>query len=169
MLYLKGWVHTSFILFFTSHIPITFIIDGQVIFPYTLPIFKQLRLWYTSTYKDTLMTEPYDLFLKSFVCCEVLFQVPFFIYAAWTLLKKKNSARFRLLTLVYGSHTTTTLIPILSSILCEDEGVTTMQEKCILFCFYIPYLIFPLWLIMIALHSDDMFGNGDENRKNKAE
>ena len=169
MLYLKGWVHTAFLLFFASHIPITFIMDAQVILPSTPQILSEMRLWYITTYKDTLMTEPYDLFLISFVYCEVFFQVPFFFYAVKTLLSKQNSTRFRLLSLIYGSHTVTTLVPILSSILFQenDEYNKNSLEKCILFCFYFPYLIFPLWLVIIALNSEDMFGSDDESRQNK--
>ena len=169
MLFLKGWTHTAFLLFFASHIPITFIMDAQVILPFTPQILSEMRLWYTTTYKDTLMTEPYDLFLKSFVYCEVFFQVPFFIYAVRTLLLKQSSTRFRLLSLIYGSHTVTTLVPILSSIIWQgdDEYNKNSLEKCILFCFYLPYLIFPLWLVIIALNSENMFSSDDERRQKK--
>ena len=40
------------------------------------------------------------------------------------------------------------LIPIFACILTDEE--TTLEEKSVLMSFYLPYFIFPLWLIMIA-------------------
>ena len=86
---LSGIVRLLFLGFFASHIPITFLIDGQALLsPAFYPKFARDALdWYTSTFQDHLMQRPHDLWFKSMVACELLFQVPFFIvavYALWT-------------------------------------------------------------------------------------
>ena len=118
------------------------------------------------------MTAPHPLFFKSFVSCELLFQLPFFMAAVYVLLqpnsseKKKHCGKgwFRTASLIYGSHTVTTLIPILATI-AYDASITSL-ERGVLFGFYLPYLIFPLWLVVIAALNENIFGD-DDNDDNK--
>lgn len=86
---LNGPTRLLFLVFFASHIPITFLIDCQVILPASIyPKFAREGLdWYTDTFNDHLMQGPHDIWFKSIVLCELLFQVPFFItsvYALWS-------------------------------------------------------------------------------------
>jgi len=128
-------------------------------------LFK-LKSWYALTFKDKLLTPPYDLFLQSFVTCELFFQLPFFIYAVYILLLNKeeniNQNLFKNCCLVYGSHTVTTLIPILASILFEKED-SNLDEKAILLGFYLPYLVFPLWLVIIVFQSEKVIYKTEKN------
>jgi len=156
---LTGIVRAAFLGFFASHIPITLIVDGQAVFPPSLvPQFaKDVLRWYSTTFNDRLMTPPYDnIFFTSFIWCELLFQLPFFVIATNVLCGKKvdGTGWFRSLCLIYGAHTCTTLIPILVSIANQSENTT--KEKIILVAFYLPYLIFPFWLTLICLFNKDI-------------
>ena len=65
--------------------------------------------------------------------------------------------------MIYGSSTSTTLIPIFASILTQRD--TTVAEKGVLLCFYLPYIIFPLWLVVIAVCEEDVFGKNLEKKR----
>uniref|UniRef100_A0A7S4N251 EXPERA domain-containing protein n=1 Tax=Odontella aurita TaxID=265563 RepID=A0A7S4N251_9STRA len=162
MRHLTGATRTAFLLFFASHIPITLLVDGQAFLPHSIypQAVLDVRQWYASTFKDALMAEPFEPWFKSFVACEIVLQLPFFVYAVRALLNPPTTAKgkglFRTLSLIYGSHTATTLIPILIATLADET--TTAREKAALFGFYLPYLIFPVWLVAIAVVSEDVFG-----------
>ena len=70
---------------------------------------------------------------------------------------------FRSLCIIYGSSTATTLIPILSSIISDED--TTIEEKGILLGFYLPYLIFPIWLVSIAVCEQNVFGSETKKKE----
>ena len=157
---LTGRTRIAFTLFFATHIPITLVIDGQVIFPKALvPKLCQKSLtYYYETFNDNLMRPPYNnIFFSSFVMCELLFQLPFFFVATYALLTRKISGDgwFRSACMIYGAHTTTTLVPILARIV--TDAATTGNQKIVLCFFYFPYFIFPLWLTLIAATSKDVF------------
>ena len=171
MFSLTGTTRKAFLAFFLSHIPITLIMDGQAALPSSLypMIFQDLAKFYSTTFKDNLMTPPHPLFLQSFVTCEILFQLPFFVIASYVLLNshKKDIAAsgsgwFRTACLIYGTHTATTLVPILSTIVFDES--LNVTEKSVLFCFYLPYLIFPVWLVIIAAVSENVFGDGNKSK-----
>jgi len=114
------------------------------------------------------MAPPYDnVFFSCFVVCELLFQLPFFVVATYALLTTKisGSGWFRSACMIYGAHTSTTLVPILASIVTGAE--TTLNQKAVLCSFYLPYLIFPLWLTFIAATSEDVF-HGEKREAVKA-
>mmetsp|Transcript_24604 Transcript_24604/g.51232 ORF Transcript_24604/g.51232 Transcript_24604/m.51232 type:complete len:118 (+) Transcript_24604:346-699(+) len=69
--------------------------------------------------------------------------------------KISGKGHFRSLCLIYGASTATTLIPILSCVAFDPD--TTFSEKGILLGFYLPYLIFPVWLVWIAFWNEDVF------------
>ena len=110
------------------------------------------------------MQHPVEPWFSSLVSIEVMFQLPFFFLAVYALLQQpispqnrriRGDGQFKTLCVVYGSSTATTLVPILQHILSDEE--TTLSEKGILLSFYLPYLIFPVWLVMIAICNEDMF------------
>jgi hypothetical protein len=98
------------------------------------------------------MTHPTEPWFTSLVSLEILFQLPFFMYAVNCLLQNKYGPCFRPLCIVYGSSTATTLVPILASIASDVDKTTS--EKGILFGFYLPYLIFPLWLTIVSVFDE---------------
>jgi len=101
------------------------------------------------------MTHP-DIqpWFSSLVAIEILFQLPFFVYAVSAMLKRRNINKN--LCIAYASSTATTLIPIFACILADEE--TSIEEKAVLLSFYLPYFIFPLWLIMIAASEQSALG-----------
>ena len=159
---LTGITRYAFIAFFASHIPATLIIDSQAVMPQgTHPqIFQDLLSWYTTQFNDDLMRAPFEIWFKAFVYIEVLFQLPFFFYALYGLMfpmKVDGRGLYRSLCLVYGGHTSTTLVPILACHVYNQD--TTLVEKIGLISIYLPYLIFPLWLVVICFFSDDVFND----------
>jgi hypothetical protein len=174
----QGGLRTAFLMFFISHIPITLLIDGQgcALRKWYPKILQDLVRWYAEIFGDVLMgNSPSDdlIWFSSVIYCELLFQLPFFFVAAKTLLSypshnktgsnkndeddvKNNTITsdesypnwFRLLCLIYGSHVTTTLIPILSTFIMSSD-MSTIQ-KSLTISVYSPYLIFPLLLMWFA-------------------
>lgn len=165
MRHLTGITRTAFIIFFVTHIPITLVIDAQVIFPKILvpKLCQKLLEYYYTTFSDNLMKPPYDnVFFSSLVLCELVFQLPFFFIATYALLTRNVSGDgwFRSACMIYGAHTTTTLVPILGSIV--SDTATDRSQKIILLSFYFPYFVFPLWLMLIAAVSKDIFNVEDK-------
>lgn len=157
---LTGATRLAFLIFFASHIPITLLMNGQTVLPEVLfpDALRGILPFYAAQFNDTLMTAPFDTWFQSFVVCEVFLQVPFFIYAVKSLMNWQStdgSGWFRTACLLYGAHAVTTLIPILAETIFNN--VNTPTEKCILYGFYIPYLIFPSYLVYIAATNDTVF------------
>lgn len=151
-----GATKTAFYCFFLSHIPITLIVDGQAAFTPLYPqVFRDLIAWYCDFFGDPLMRgEPhYETWFRSLVLCECLLQLPFFFVAVHMIGNRGNLEHypewFRTACLVYGSHVSTTLVPILITI-AVSVGMTPLQKVSTL-AVYLPYLIFPLWLLYHAV------------------
>ena len=120
------------------------------------------------------MTHPCEPWFSSLVFIEVIFQLPFFFLAVYALLNNGESKNnnnslirgdgvFRSLCMVYGSSTATTLVPIFASLLTDAN--TTLAEKGVLMGFYMPYFIFPVWLVLIAVCENNVFGSDKSNKK----
>lgn len=163
---LTGTTKYAFIAFFASHIPATLLVDMQAAFPgYHPKIFQNALEWYVNIFNDSLMRAPHDTWFKALVFGEIFFQLPFFFYALYGLLnpeKVDGTGRFRSICTIYGAHTTTTMIPIL---VCHAQNPSaTLMEKMGIFSVYLPYLIFPLWLVFICVLSEDIFYNKEDNK-----
>ena len=118
------------------------------------------------------MQHPVEPWFSSLVLVEVIFQLPFFFLAIYAILQQskhpqnrtiRGDGPFKSLCIIYGSSTATTLVPILQCILTDEA--TNLSEKGILLGFYLPYLIFPLWLVIIAVSNDDIFGGVEACKK----
>ena len=118
------------------------------------------------------MEHPVQPWFSSLVSIEVIFQLPFFFLAIYAILQQTKHPKqrtisgdgtFKSLCIVYGSSTATTLVPILQYIL-TNEG-TNLSEKGVLLGFYLPYLIFPLWLTIIGVCNEDIFDGEVANKK----
>mmetsp|Transcript_37344 Transcript_37344/g.87104 ORF Transcript_37344/g.87104 Transcript_37344/m.87104 type:complete len:137 (-) Transcript_37344:319-729(-) len=117
---------------------------------------------------------------RALVWAEVIFQLPFFVAASSVLCRYGGKAGsigdrssppwFRSVCIIYGVHTATTLIPIFASILDPppEVPVSTLSERAVLASFYLPYFLFPAYLVIIAMcHEQDMFGDRSTDRKMK--
>lgn len=157
---IEGGPRTAFLIFFISHIPITILIDGQGALSRWYPkMLTDVVSWYSHCFGDVLMKRSPSMetvWFSSVICCELIFQLPFFFVATRLLLKyprrtssssvmttaksNQQSSRvssssneeqypvwFRTASLIYGSHVSTTLVPILATFLtCND--MTTLQK-----------------------------------------
>jgi hypothetical protein len=166
---LTGVTRVIFLCFFASHIPVTLFLDSQAllgsfhIHPQELKDFLQE---YAIQMKDSLMKRPFDkVWFQSLIACELLFQVPFFWWAVlhFSNISKRSyhyPERFRIACLIYGSHTATTLVPILATILTNPEA--NAVERVTLAAVYLPYLIIPLWLVVLAAKGGDATAKGGD-------
>jgi hypothetical protein len=153
---LTGGTRLAFLLFFGSHIPITMLLDGQAAIPeFMYPQFAlDLVDWYATTFGDPLMTRPFEPWFTGLVTAEVLLQLPFFFVAVRMLLTTSTNQVqyypdwFRTACLIYGSHVSTTLLPILY-VFCTHPEPSPIQRTATI-AIYSPYLIFPMWLVYIA-------------------
>ncbi|XP_037664129.1 sigma intracellular receptor 2 [Choloepus didactylus] len=160
--------------FFLSHIPITLFIDLQVVLPRELyPVeLRNLLNWYTKEFKDPLLQDPPTWF-KSFLFCELVFQLPFFPIATYAFFKG-GCKWIRTPAIIYSVHLITILIPILSELLCGEfskasgfkgQGPKTFRERLTLVSFYAPYFLIPLMLLLFMWQSP--YYTYEEKRKKK--
>jgi hypothetical protein len=150
---LTGSPRISFLFFFISHIPATVLLDGQGSFlpiPYPQALVDFVD-WYATTLNDPLfLAKPMGLWLSAFMTGECFLQLPYFILAIHMLASKNEvyPEWFRLVSLIYGAHTATTLVPILTLLLTNPDA--TLFQRLFLSSIYVPYLIFPAWLICLC-------------------
>lgn len=138
--------HIYFV-FFSSHIFATVCLDMQalpIIGSYYPTILKDLLRYYVTTFKDPLMSKQ-PPFLQSFIIAEAIFQLPFFFVFLYALITKKNWIRIP--SILYGSHTATTVWAILYEFALSKE--IDMHTKLVLISLYYPYFLIPL---ILALH-----------------
>jgi hypothetical protein len=180
---MHGILRRLFLGYFITHIPITILIDLQGAFPeyYPQPI-RNVVLWYIETFGDFLMgTGP--VWFRSFLYCkyedvdhavmslialhhsgELAMQLPFFLYVIHGILIKSNSIRIP--CIVYGSHVSTTVVPILMEF--AFSKVLTVQRKLWLIGIYSPYLLVPITLTIYMLLNPEPFSKDASNSKKKA-
>nr|KAF6459434.1 transmembrane protein 97 [Rousettus aegyptiacus] len=161
-------------LYFLSHVPITLLLDLQAVLPRELYPFelRNLLKWYAEEFKDPLLQDPPTWF-KSFLFCELVFQLPFFPIATYAFFKG-GCKWIRTPAIIYSVHTMTTLIPILSTFLFEDfskasgfkgQGPKAFHERLTLISIYAPYFLIPLVLLLFMLRSP--YYKYEEKRKKK--
>jgi hypothetical protein len=157
---LQGATKTAFLGFWISHIIFTIILDGQVVVPHLFPtVLRELLVWYCSLSNDPLIskaTTPELLWFQALVSCELCFQLPFLIAAVRMLSSSLYTSTypnwFRYACIAYGSHTATTMAPILATLITNPEA--TLPERVLITALYLPYLIFPLWILLLAVQDD---------------
>ncbi|ORX67381.1 hypothetical protein DL89DRAFT_269214 [Linderina pennispora] len=145
---------TVYIGYFASHIPITLAVDLMPLLPRALvpgPLLA-LNTFLTQTLRDPFMviddTRTDLTWFRSFLACELVFQLPFFFYALKLLLA--GSPRRHPWLAVYGAHVVTTMVPILAT-LAFNITDRTVSEKLMLAMMYGPYLAIPLLMVATSL------------------
>ena len=148
--------------YFITHIPITLLVDAQIVFGELYPVpLQALFAWYVTSFGDIVLRES-CLWLKSFIYSEVALQLPFFFYAVDALWNHTEQDKtFSVCALAYGVHVATTVLPIISTILFSDE-IQGEGERWTLVAIYLPYFGIPLFLALEAA------GNLVEKRSNAA-
>jgi hypothetical protein len=150
---IEGSTRMAFLGYFLSHIPITVFVDSQGLFGSYYPkVLTDVVTWYCGLFGDVLMknapSTDYAWF-SSLICCEIFFQLPFFFVAIKFVmaggLKNANANAsdsiesrirkqlhypewFRMACIVYGTHVSTTLVPIIGAFVTSRE--MTMHQKC---------------------------------------
>jgi len=151
-----------FVVFFVTHIPTSLLVDGQCALPseYFPQKATELLAFHLETFKDPLMgTCPG--WLQLIIWCELLLQVPFFFAATYAFVR--GSKWIRIPAIVYGTHTSTTLMPILGAFWLsngqkEYPGYNlSFEDKAKLTLLYIPYLIMPFLLVVKMVAREDPF------------
>ncbi|KAG0228532.1 hypothetical protein BGW41_003392 [Actinomortierella wolfii] len=141
-------------IYFAFHIPTTILMDCVPIYPSVLaPVLKPLiafQDYYVNTYKDPFMGGIEKMtWFKTFVHMEALVQLPIFIYAAMGLYR--NDRRVYLPICIYCAHVITTVIPCLTSLHFESVDrmpfEVTEPQKLFLTSVYLPWFLFPLWML----------------------
>jgi hypothetical protein len=166
---IQGAVRTSFLAFFASHIVASLVIDAQAILPsWLVPSSLQALLsWYAKTLNDPLMSRPQEIFwFRSLICCELLFQVPFFFMACYYLTRKNlvvYPESFQYACIAYSSHTATTMVPILVTLATYEDS--TAAEKTLILAAYLPYLFFPLGLLYFATRTRSTFNTTEHDKQ----
>lgn len=135
---MNNFMRKVYIAYFATHVPATILIDSQAIVPekYVPSFARQLLKFHIKQNDDFLMLEQ-PMWLKSFIVCEVLVQLPMF-YVLLRKLLRKEETNIRWMGVGYSSHVMTTMVPILTEI--YRRGSLT------LFMIYFPYFFVPLLL-----------------------
>jgi hypothetical protein len=130
------------LVFWVTHIPATLLVDSQAVLPARLvPSFAaDLLAWHVRRTGDPVMTAPFQPWFRALVIGELLFQLPFFFVAVYAFAYRRNWVRIP--ALVYGVHTATTLLPILSEI-WHSPKVPSTEARMQLLAMYAPYGILP--------------------------
>mmetsp|Transcript_22190 Transcript_22190/g.46699 ORF Transcript_22190/g.46699 Transcript_22190/m.46699 type:complete len:191 (-) Transcript_22190:1471-2043(-) len=167
---IEGSTRIMFLGYFLSHVPITMLVDAQGLFGLYYPkALTDVVAWYSDLFGDALMKNAPSVDIAWFSClifCEVLFQLPFFFVAIKFIMaggsNHKNDASmsqsqqypewFRMACVIYGSHVSTTLVPIIGTFITSEE--MTIKQKCATTAIYSPYFIFPFWLMLLAVRED---------------
>ncbi|KAI8081326.1 transmembrane protein 6/97 [Halteromyces radiatus] len=146
---LKRPLDLVYFIYFFTHIPVTLLIDFQTFYPTELvPGFlKDTRNIFIQDYKDPfLASEPPHYWFLSFLYSELFFQFVFFFIACHGLWK--DSLHCRLGLCIYGSHVATTVFASLFEVLFNPAHVLTTNERYTLACFYLPYFILPVIMLI---------------------
>ena len=155
---LQGTTRLAFLGYFSSHIVFTLVCDLQAILrPYLYPpILVNLVKGYASL-GDPHMSEPFDLWFQSLVVCELIFQLPYFFVACYYLWGEPSATGvykypkwFQMLSIVYGAHVATTLVPLFPTIWAQQSIHVPMEQRLLIEFLYLPYFIFPVLLAWLA-------------------
>lgn len=138
--------------YFLVHLPITVFMDATFVIPteYQLPIQKQLSLFHIQQNKHFLAVEA-PLWVRLFVIWELVFQLPFFVYAAINYLQNgrtKYSERTWPMFLLYGFNAGFTSLVCLIYVWTESgrHGLT-MGETANLLGLYTPTTLIPFYMM----------------------
>lgn len=138
--------------YFLIHTPITILIDSTFAIPveYQFEIQKKIHDFHVTSNKDFLGVNS-PLWMKTFVVWELLFQLPFFIYASYDYLKNKQvsySKNLWIAFLLYGFNAGfTTFICLIYVLLDGDQHGLSYGEWFNLIGLYTPTMVLPFYMM----------------------
>lgn len=131
-----------YLIFFCLHIPITIFIDSSVFFgPYYFSFVKNLLKFHVNFNKDFLIKEP-ELWFKSFIFIEIVFQLPIFFYCSYSIYKKLKS--HYVLMIMYGVNTAISTFTCLLYIANREKTDLSNFDRLKLFTIYLPFFMMSL-------------------------
>ncbi|KAI7826702.1 transmembrane protein 6/97 [Kickxella alabastrina] len=151
----RSWLDVVYFFYFVSHIPITVFSDAAPLLPADLlPGFMlELNRILTEQLSDPLMiigaTRSDMTWFRSMLTCELVLQLPFFFYAAYALWTNNPNRHAPLL--VYGAHVSTTMAPVLGTLMLGDID-RTFHQRLLLLGLYLPYLLIPLSIVAVSFN-----------------
>ena len=151
--------------YFISHIPITLLIDAQIVFGslYPAPL-QDVFTWYVSSFRDIVLRES-GLWLKSFIYAEIIFQLPFFFYAVKALWNNtERDKTYSVYALAYGIHVANRA-PYHEHNPFSDELGNERDRRLILIGIYAPYFLCPL---LVAVEAAGNLVESNRNNVKKA-
>jgi hypothetical protein len=139
------------VFFFVNILFITYIVDlEQLVIPdtanFTYPLWPpraavDLIHWWGETFDPVLMARP--AWWKTTIWIDSLFFGPFYIVAIYAYIKGKEWIRIP--SIIYGSTLVTIVLIILSE---ERYGVHATPQFPIVLLFNLPWLLFPIYVII---------------------
>ncbi|TBU30442.1 transmembrane protein 6/97 [Dichomitus squalens] len=176
-----------YFLFFAIHLPATFLIDIQAIYPkaWVPALISSLPKFYVEMSNDPLIGSAMGYFgesqlkaftwFRSFLLLEAFFQVPVFLIGLRGLWR--GSTSIYVLLLIYAASTATTTIPCLAVILSTPVSPTplsgisiTAEQRLLLLSSYIPFCLVPLVMTFdMAFRVQKLAGSGSGAQKEKRE
>ncbi|CAK9442296.1 uncharacterized protein LODBEIA_P60390 [Lodderomyces beijingensis] len=138
--------------YYLTHIPVTLVIDASVIIPkqYHSQLTSFLVQFHTSQNKDIVLLYP-QIWFKTFILVEVVFQLPLFVYFCYKYLKRQLDARYYAWSLIYGFNASFTTFVCMVYICMEGGNFGLSEVEAVkLVAVYSPYLFFPLVILVHA-------------------
>lgn len=143
----------TYFVYFLIHTPITVLMDATFVIPthLQLPLQRTLAEFHISTNKDYLAQAP-PAWMQAFVAWELVFQLPFFLVAAYNFLhnaRKGYSRNLYVWFLLYGFNAGfTSLICVVEILANGSANGLSLKETITLALVYLPTTIVPF--VMMA-------------------
>ncbi|KAJ3111703.1 Transmembrane protein 97 [Physocladia obscura] len=144
-------------LFFVLHIPLTIFIDSQFVFPEWTKVhfptaLSVAPLNYAHNANDYLVLQMRPWF-ASFMWCELLVQLPFYVFLTHALIT--DSPHVRTAGLIYASHTCTTMIPILSDLIFTNNNIQSYDQRVASVAIYSVWFVVPFAMLVAMVWRKD--------------
>lgn len=90
------------------------------------------KQFHVETNNDYFMAKPTAPWFAALVWLELLFQVPFFVFATAGFVRRWNAVRIP--CIIYGTSAFTSVVPIMGDILASEEVTDPQRYKLICIC-----------------------------------
>ncbi|CAG9462023.1 unnamed protein product [Pedinophyceae sp. YPF-701] len=147
------YMELLFLVYFIVHVPITIFIDSQLVLGS-----KFHPAWAVQVTADYIR-DVHDFLVKvnpvwfySMVLCEMFLQLPCFFVSMYGIVKQ--ASWMPLVGVIYGTHVSTTLVPILASFILEpldpenNTGPMYESDRLPLVAVYVAWIIVPLLMVL---------------------
>lgn len=152
-----------FIIYFIMHIPITLLCDAQAFVPsdYFPRFFIHSLQSYIRDFDDRLMAAP-PLWFKAIILAELIFQLPYFFFAAYAFIRGRNWIRTT--TIIYCTQVLGTMVCILPE--AWDRSNAPINTKLGLMSIYGIWAVIPL-MLMQRVWKENVFGSSSSEKSGK--